>query len=65
MPAMTSCHARVARCHFVHNIVLRSNDHDVVRAALAGPCRPCSFSSVLQSGRIQLIDVAHIGGGLV
>ena len=45
--------------HTVHDTVLCSNDHHVVWAALAGPCRSCSFTSVLGKAGV---DVAHIGG---
>ena len=48
-------------CHIVHDNVLRSNGHNVVRAALARPCR--SYVCVEQSWRTQLLDVAHIGAG--
>ena len=34
-------------CHIVHDNVLCSNDHNVVWAALTGPCRSYSFTSVL------------------
>ena len=38
---MASCHC----CLIVSDTVLRSDDHHVVWAALAGPCRSCSFTS--------------------
>ena len=57
IPGMTSCHARDdivsfpewhrARDGITHDNALCSNDHNFVRAALAGPCRSCSFVSVL------------------
>ena len=45
----------VACYHSVFDNVLCSNDHNVVRAALAGPC------FVAKRGG-QLIDVTEIGG---
>ena len=62
----TSCHARgdmMSCCVTVHGNVLRINDHKS-RLGRFGWSLPILqfYVCVGQSGRIQLIDVAHIGG---
>ena len=55
MPGITSCHAQkqhhampgMTCCCIVPDNVLCSNNDNVVWAALAGPCRSYSFTSVL------------------